>query len=84
MIRNSRIVWEIKKGDLVKIKLYPRGPENEGREDDYIFTNGVVISEIKYDEEQQLPFWPSVDVYVFKTGNITTCMPGSIEIISNS
>ncbi len=84
MIRDSRIVWEIKKGDLVKLKIYPPGPENEGREDDYIFANGVVISEIKYDKEQQLPFWPCVDVYVFKTGNIAICMPGSVEIISNS
>ena len=81
---NSRFVWKIKKGDLVKVKLYSSRLENEGREDDYEYTNGVVISEIKYDSDQQLPMWPTVDVYVFKTGTTESCMAGSIEIISNS
>ncbi len=79
MNASSRFVWKVKKGDLVKIKSYPTGCE-----DDLVYVKGVVISEIKYDAEQQLPMWPSVDVYIFKTGGVRNCMPGSIEIISNS
>lgn len=77
-------VWKIKKGDLVKLKLYLPGLEKKGREDDYEYTNGVVISEIKYDSDEQLLMWPFVDVYVFKTDTIESCIAGSIEIISNS
>ena len=79
MAVNNCFLWEIKKGDLVKLKDYPTG-----REDDYIYVNGIVISEIKHNNEQQLPIWPSVDVYVFQTGAVRECMPGSVEIVSIS
>jgi hypothetical protein len=76
---SNRLLWNIKKGDLVKLKDYPGG-----REDHYIYIRGVVISEIRHDEDQQIPMWPSVDVYIFRTGAVRNCMPGSLEIISNS
>ena len=76
---NNRFIWEIKKGDLVKLKDYPAGRESE-----YVYVKGVVISEIKHSNEQQLPIWPSVDVYVFQTGTVRECIPGSVEIISIS
>lgn len=76
---NNRFVWNIKKGDLVKLKDYPTG-----REDEFVYVKGVVVSEIKHNDEQQIPMWPSVDVYVFQTGTVRECMPGSIDIISNS
>jgi hypothetical protein len=79
MAVNNCFLWEIKKGDLVKLKDYPTG-----REDDYIYVKGIVISEIKHNNEQQLPIWPSVDVYVFQTGTVRECIPGSVEIISIS
>ncbi len=76
---SNRFLWKIKKGDLVKLKDYPTGHENN-----FIYIKGVVISEIKYCEDRQIPMWPSVDVYIFRTGVVRNCMPGSLEIISNS
>ena len=63
----------------IKLKDY-----STGHEDKFVYIKGVVISEIKYCENQQVPMWPSVDVYVFCTGAVRNCMPGSLEIISNS
>jgi hypothetical protein len=79
MLINNRFMWQIKKGDLVKLKDYPTGREGE-----YVYVKGIVISEIKHNNEQQLPIWPSVDVYVFQTGTVRECLPGSVEIISIS
>ena len=79
MILSNRFVWEIKKGDLVKLKDYPNA-----REDEFVYLNGIVVSEIKHTTEEQIPMWPSVDVYVFEKGYIRNCMPGSLEVISNS
>ena len=39
MILTNRFVWEIKKGDLVKLKDYPTG-----KEDEFTIVNGIVIS----------------------------------------
>ncbi len=75
---HNLFVWEIKKGDLVKIKEYPTGSE-----DKCVFLKGVVVSNIKHRNQQQQPMWPSVDVYVF-TGTIRECMPGNVEVISVS
>ena len=72
----NRFLWEIKKGDLVKLKDY-----STGHEDKFVYIKGVVISEIKYCENQQVPMWPSVDVYVFCTGAVRNCMPGSLGAV---
>ena len=75
---NSGFVWEVKRGDLVKIRKY-----TDGCEDRYVYLRGIVISDIKREDLQQR-MWPSVSVYMFSTGAVKECYPGSIEIISNS
>jgi hypothetical protein len=79
MFDRDRFVWEIKKGDLVKLKMHYGSRDNE-----YIYRKGVVISEIKHRDDQQIPMWPAVDVYIFQTGTIKECLPGSVEVISVS
>jgi hypothetical protein len=79
--RFANLVWEIKKGDLVQLKEYPTG-----REDECVHVEGIVISDIlEEDDKQQIPIWPSVHVYVFKGGAVRRFVPpSSIEILSNS
>ena len=72
------LVWEVKRGDLVKIRKY-----TDGCEDKFIYLRGIVISDISREELQQR-MWPSVKVYMFDTGTVKECYPGSIEVISNS
>ena len=79
MNAKSIVVWKIKKGDLVRLKEYPTG-----QEDTYVYTTGIVISGVKFDDMRQQSMWPSVDVYVFSTGSTRECGPASVEIISNS
>lgn len=73
------LIWEIKKGDLVRL----RSPGTQCRHK-YTYEKGVVVSEIKQSDDQQLSIWPSVDVYIFQTGTIRECLAGSVEIISIS
>ena len=78
-IRKLKLVWDIKVGDLVRLKIYPTGAENE-----YFYTTGLVMSELKSDHEMQEQFWPTVDVYIFSSGTTRQCGPAGLEIISNS
>lgn len=73
------LIWEIKRGDLVRL----RSPGTQ-RVHNYIYEKGIVVSEIKQSDDQQLSIWPSVDVYIFQTGAIRECLAGSVEIISIS
>ena len=75
----STVIWKTKKGDLVRLKDYPTG-----QEDQYVYTTGVVISGVKFNDMRQQSMWPSVDVYIFSTGSTRECGPSSLEIISNS
>tara|TARA_R110000824_G_scaffold92217_9_gene223926 strand:+ start:6761 stop:6994 length:234 start_codon:yes stop_codon:yes gene_type:complete len=77
-MKYDRVVWEIKRGDLVRLKNYPTGAE-----DNFIYTTGVVIGDIIFGEEQR-HLWPSVPVYIFKTGIIQEYGPNGLEIISCS
>jgi hypothetical protein len=78
-IKELKLVWNIKVGDLVRLKLYPTGAEN-----DYIYTTGLVMSGLKSEHEKQEHFWPTVDVYIFSSGTTRQCGPAGLEIISNS
>jgi len=77
-MNRSGIVWEIKKGDLVRLKDFPGGEEI-----DVVWVTGLVISDIIHGEPQRR-LWPSVNVYIFKTGAKRNCGPGILEIISCS
>jgi len=72
-------MWEVKRGDLVRLKDYPTGVENK-----YVYITGLVISGIKGYNDSQQSMWPTVDVYIFSTGVTRECGPGSLQIISNS
>jgi|10_taG_2_1085330.scaffolds.fasta_scaffold22743_2 hypothetical protein len=76
----NQFVWKIKKGDLVRLKIH----SNSGCEDDFNYEQGIVVSHILKEENAQIPLWPYVKVYVFKTGTIDHVGPANIEILSNS
>ena len=76
----NQFVWKIKKGDLVRLKTYL----SSGREDDFDYTRGIVVSHILKEDDAQVPLWPYVKVYVFETGAIQHLGPANIEILSNS
>jgi hypothetical protein len=80
------IVWEIKKGDLVRDRIYTGargGPGMRGAEE-WVYEMGIVISDIVYESGNQMLIGPSVNVFMFKDKRIQCCSAGSIEIISHA
>ena len=71
--KNSKIVWDIFEGDLVKIKKYHLNGEL------YYQTGVVVPSEFT----KQIVIFPYISVYVFNTNIIEKHLPNTIEIISS-
>ena len=72
-------IWAVKKGDLVKIREYI-----DGCEDRYVYLRGIVLGEPDRLDSLQISMWPSVRVYMFDSGTIRECYPGSVEVISVS
>jgi hypothetical protein len=71
------VYWEIKRGDLVKIKYHHFLLNGTEKQTLY----GVVVGE---PVSNQISLFPEVDVYVFKTKKIESLTAGSVEIVSNS
>ncbi len=79
MIISDRLQTNIKKGDIVKFRSYPTNCSDE-----YVYHMGVVMSDVMYTADQQIPMWPSVNVYSFDSGTVRECGASSLEIISTS
>jgi len=68
------IVWDVQKGDLVKIKVSDIYGESQN-------FNGVVLEKIVSDQQT---LFPAAKVYVFKMSHVTTILPSElVEIISS-
>ncbi len=79
------IVWDIKKGDLVKIRHYRSEdisfPPYGRQEESIYYTTGIVISDAQEERDYQTLIFPYVKVYVFDIREVRTYGPGSLEIL---
>lgn len=71
--KNSKIIWDIFEGDLVKVKKYDLDGE-------LYYESGLVVSDKIND---QILLFPYVNIYVFKSGIIERHLPNTVEIISS-
>ena len=71
--KNSKIVWDIFEGDLVKVEKYHLNGE-------LYYETGVVVPN---EFTKQIVIFPYVSVYVFKTNIIEKHLPNTVEIISS-
>ena len=68
------IVWDIQKGDLVKVKVSDIYGNTEN-------LDGVILEKIATDQQT---LFPTAKVYVFKLSHVTTILPSElVEIISS-
>ena len=70
--KDSKIIWDIFEGDLVKVKKYNMNGE-------LYYESGVVVSDKIND---QILMFPYVNIYVFKSGIVERHLPNTVEIIS--
>ena len=70
--KDSKIIWDIFEGDLVKVKKY----DFEG---ELYYESGIVVSDKIHD---QILLFPYVNIYVFKSGIVERHLPNTVEIIS--
>ena len=70
--KNSKIIWDIFEGDLVKVKRYNLDGE-------LYYEPGIVVSDKIND---QILLFPYVNIYVFKSGIVERHLPNTVEIIS--
>jgi len=70
--KDSKIIWDIFEGDLVKVKKYDLDGE-------LYYESGIVVSEKIND---QILMFPYVNIYVFKSGIVERHLPNTVEIIS--
>ncbi len=68
------IVWDVREGDLVKVKVSDMHGNTEN-------LDGVVLEKIV--AEQQTLF-PAAKVYIFKMSHVTTILPSELEEIISS
>jgi hypothetical protein len=71
--KDSKIIWDIFEGDLVKVKKYDIDGE-------LFYESGVVVSNKMND---QILMFPYVNIYVFKSGIVERHLPNTVEIISS-
>ncbi len=71
--KDSKIIWDIFEGDLVKVKKYDLDGE-------LYYESGIVVSEKIND---QILMFPYVNIYVFKSGIVERHLPNTVEIISS-
>jgi hypothetical protein len=68
------IIWDVRKGDLVKIKVSDIYGKSQN-------LDGVVLEKIAADQQT---LFPAAKVYIFKMSHITTILPSElVEIISS-
>ena len=70
--KDSKIIWDIFEGDLVKVKKYDLDGE-------LYYQSGIVVSDKIND---QILLFPYVNIYVFKSGIVERHLPNTVEIIS--
>jgi len=70
--KDSKIIWDIFEGDLVKVKRYTV-------DGDLYYESGIVVSDKIND---QILLFPYVNIYVFKSGIVERHLPNTVEIIS--
>jgi|TARA_R100001594_G_C3847203_1_gene217482 hypothetical protein len=68
-----KTIWQIEKGDYVKVKLY----EYHGLEE----RQGIVLSD-KFDDENTM--FPCVYVYIFGLNESQRCFPHQLEVLSSA
>ena len=71
--KDSKIIWDIFEGDLVKVKKY----NLDGK---LYYESGIVVSDKIND---QILLFPYVNIYVFKSGIVERHLPNTVEIISS-
>ena len=71
--KDSKIIWDIFEGDLVKVKKYNLDGE-------LYYQSGIVVSDKIND---QILLFPYVNIYVFKSGIVERHLPNTVEIISS-
>ena len=71
--KDSKIIWDIFEGDLVKVKKYDIDGE-------LFYESGVVVSNKMND---QILMFPYVNIYVFKSGIVERHLSNTVEIISS-
>ena len=72
--RRHRLVWNLKKGDLVEIHYWHAATRRPRR------SYGIVINRGEF--SSQLSLMPSAMVMNFETGTVELHSPASLEIIS--
>ena len=75
--RSTGIAWDFRAGDLVKILMAPVNPDKT------LNWYGFVIREVHVTETGQQHLFPLVDVYLFKSGEITQVRKDFVKSISS-